>query len=165
MARRVLGEGHEIKLTMSWNYARALYENASATLNDVCEAVTTLEETKRKARRVMGRAHPLAMNIESSLRESREALSARDVSSISEAFAAMTRGMRKTIHLLVAKSRITVLTHNGQFLPRLPLPRQQRKRPPAAPQLGTRIGDGLAMVDLLLGIGQSVAPRDGRVVP
>ena len=41
---------------------------------------------------------------------------------------------------------------------------QQRKRPPAAPQFGTRVRDGLAMVDLLLGIGQFVAPRDGRVI-
>ena len=78
MARRVLGEGHEIKLTMSWNYARALYENASATLNDVCEAVTTLEETKRKARRVMGRAHPVTMSIERDLRVARAKLRARE---------------------------------------------------------------------------------------
>ena len=78
VARRVLGEGHEIKLTMSWNYARALYENASATLNDVCEAVTTLEETKRKARRVMGRAHPVTMSIERDLRVARAALRARE---------------------------------------------------------------------------------------
>ena len=78
VARRVLGEGHEIKLTMSWNYARALYENASATLNDVCEAVTTLEETKRKARRVMGHAHPVTMSIERDLRVARAKLRARE---------------------------------------------------------------------------------------
>ena len=108
VARHVFGDCHEDMLRLRWTYADALYSDPGATLDDLREAVTTLEETTRTTRRVMGRAHPLAMNIESSLRESREALSARDVSSISEAFAAMTRGMRKTIHLLVAKSRKTV---------------------------------------------------------
>ena len=40
-----------------------------ATLDDVREAVTTLEETERTARRVMGGTHPLTMGIEGALRE------------------------------------------------------------------------------------------------
>ena len=74
---------------MTLNYARALYKTDGATLDDLREAVTTLEELAPCARRVLGAAHPTAMTIELDLRESREALSARDVGSITEAFAAM----------------------------------------------------------------------------
>ena len=59
---------------MRWNYARTLYENPGATIDDVREAVTTLEETERTARRVLGGAHPSATVIGNSLRESRAAL-------------------------------------------------------------------------------------------
>ena len=88
-ARRVLGENNEITLKMRAVYARSLYEDQAATLYDLRKAVTTLEETEETARRVLGAAHPTAMTIELDLRESREALSARDVGSITEAFAAM----------------------------------------------------------------------------
>ena len=78
IARRVLGEGHDVTFRMRKGYARALCEDASATLNDVREAVTTLEETERTARRVMGRAHPLTTAIEHDLRHSRAILRARE---------------------------------------------------------------------------------------
>jgi len=42
-----------------------------ATLDDVREAVTTLEETARIARRVLGGAHPLTTQIEDDLRDAR----------------------------------------------------------------------------------------------
>ena len=42
VARRVLGEGHEITLKMRANYATALYGDHDATLGDLREAVTTL---------------------------------------------------------------------------------------------------------------------------
>ena len=74
VARRVLGESHAVTLNMPWHYARALYENPSATLDDLREAVTTLEETARTARRVLGGTHPLTSAIEGDLRESRAAL-------------------------------------------------------------------------------------------
>ena len=45
-----------------------------ATLADLREAVETLEETERTARRVLGAAHPSATVIGNSLRESRAAL-------------------------------------------------------------------------------------------
>ena len=64
MARRVFGEGRETTLRLRWNYADALYLDAGATLDDLREAVTTLEETERVARRVLGGAHPLTMEIE-----------------------------------------------------------------------------------------------------
>ena len=56
----------------------ALYRNNSATLDDLREAVTTLEETARTTRRVMGGAHPLTVAIETALREARAALRARE---------------------------------------------------------------------------------------
>ena len=56
---------------MRWNYAKALYRAEGATLDDLHEAVTRLEDTERTARRVMGGAHPLTAAIEKSLRNAR----------------------------------------------------------------------------------------------
>ena len=78
VAQRVLGESDEFTLKMRNNYAEALYEDASATLDDLREAVTTLEELERTARRVMGGAHPLTVGIEGYLRDARAALRARE---------------------------------------------------------------------------------------
>ena len=50
------------------NYAMALFMDDDATLDDLREAVTTLEELERIARRVFGGAHPLAMSIERGLK-------------------------------------------------------------------------------------------------
>ena len=61
-----------------WNYAHALYKADGATLDDLREAVTTLEGTTRTARRVLGGAHPLTVNVESNLRDARAALRARE---------------------------------------------------------------------------------------
>ena len=60
------------------NYARALYNDDAATLDDLREAVTTLEELERTARRVLGGAHPLTETIEDSLRQSLAALRASE---------------------------------------------------------------------------------------
>ena len=59
------------------------------------EAVTTLEDARRIARRVFGGAHPTTTGVAYDLREARAALRARergdvDVESIREAVAAMT---------------------------------------------------------------------------
>ena len=78
VARRIVGEEHLLTLKMRKNYARALCLNAGATLDDLREAVTTLEDVERVARRVLGGTHPLAMNIEASLRAARATLSARE---------------------------------------------------------------------------------------
>ena len=53
-------------------------ENSSATLDDVQEAVVTLWDAERIARRVFGDAHPLATAIEGDLRNARAALRARE---------------------------------------------------------------------------------------
>ena len=81
VARRLLGESHHLTLTMRWTYALTLYRADGATLDDLCVAVTTLEETKRIARRVLGGAHPVTVGIEDALRWSRTVLRANEVSS------------------------------------------------------------------------------------
>ena len=78
VARRVLGEHHETTLRLRWVYGEALYEAAAATLDELREAVTTLEDVERTARRVLGGAHPVTVNIEKGLRLSRAALRARE---------------------------------------------------------------------------------------
>ena len=78
VARRVLGDSHELTLKMRWTYAEALYKADGATLDDIREAVTTLEETDRISRRVLGGAHPATASIERDLVRTREALRARE---------------------------------------------------------------------------------------
>ena len=73
-------------------HAEALYGDPSATLRGLREAVTTLEDAERIARRVFGGAHPFAADFGHHLQKSRAALSARetgDMSSLREALAAM----------------------------------------------------------------------------
>ena len=71
VARRVFGEGRDLTLRMQLINARALYADADATLDDVREAVMTLEDTERTTRRVMGGAHPLVAEIGVALQEAR----------------------------------------------------------------------------------------------
>ena len=63
---------------MRWGYARALYRDDGATLNDLREAVTTLEEIERIARRVLGGAHPDTVGTERWLQQARTVLRARE---------------------------------------------------------------------------------------
>ena len=62
---------------MNWIYASALYRDDGATLDDHQEAVTTLEDTTRTARRVLGSTHPTTSRIEAGLQNARAALRAR----------------------------------------------------------------------------------------
>ena len=78
VARRVHGENQELVTSLRRNYARVLYDDPGATLDDMREAVTTLEELERIARRVLGGAHPLTTNIGTNLRDARAALRARE---------------------------------------------------------------------------------------
>ena len=57
----------------------ALYEDDGATLDDIREAITTLEDIERIARRVLGGANPITMRIETALRNARAALRAREL--------------------------------------------------------------------------------------
>ena len=93
VARRVLGEGHRLTFKMSWKYGDALYKDAGATLDDLREALTALEEAERIARRVLGGAHPTVDLIETSLHNARVAHRAREeggVDALREAVEAMT---------------------------------------------------------------------------
>ena len=78
VARRVLGEGHQTTLKMRKVYAKTLYFDEGSTLDDLREAVTTLEDTERIARRVFGGAHPTTTGIEEYLGYARAALRARE---------------------------------------------------------------------------------------
>ena len=59
------------------HYGEALYQHNGATLGDLREAVTTLEDTERTARRVFG-SHPLTAAIEDGLQDARAALRDRE---------------------------------------------------------------------------------------
>jgi len=83
VAQRVLGECQNTTLRMKTLYAQALYKDAGAMLADLREAVETLEETERTARRVLGGAHPVVGSIEVILRHARAALAARETPSAS----------------------------------------------------------------------------------
>ena len=78
VARRVLGESHDVTLKMRKVYAIALYRDPGATLDDLREAVTTLEETIPVTRRVLGGAHPTTRDRELDLQDARAALRARE---------------------------------------------------------------------------------------
>ena len=78
VARDALGENAVITLKLRSVYAEALYEDPGATLADLREAVTTLEDAERIARRVLGGAHPTTAGIEAALRDARAALHARE---------------------------------------------------------------------------------------
>ena len=56
------------------SYAEALYKDPAARLDDLREAVTTLEDTARIARRVLGGAHPMTVGIGEALRAARATL-------------------------------------------------------------------------------------------
>ena len=66
---------------MRWNYAEALYKDEAATLDDVREAVTTLEDTERIARRVFGCTHPMTKEIAFRLQNARATLRTRETPS------------------------------------------------------------------------------------
>jgi hypothetical protein len=94
VARRVLGESHESTLTTRLVYAKALYKDPVATLDDLREAVSTFEDAGRIARRVLGGAHPVTGYMEGDLQKARAALRARegDVEPLRAAVEAMAPG-------------------------------------------------------------------------
>ena len=79
--QRLLGKENRTTFKTRCLYARVLYCDPGATLDDVREAVTTLEEIDRAARRVLGGAHPTTTLIEDALRDARSVLRARETTS------------------------------------------------------------------------------------
>ena len=95
VARRVLGENDSLTLKMRSTYPEVLCGDPDATIDDLREAVTTLEDMEPTVRRVLGGANPLTAATELRLQLARAALRAReeaapdDVSSVCEEVAAM----------------------------------------------------------------------------
>ena len=81
VAQRVLGMSNDLTLRMRWIYGDALYEADGATLDDLREAVTTLEDVERIARRVLGGTHPTTGKIGDNLRGARAILHKRETPS------------------------------------------------------------------------------------
>ena len=84
VARRVLGESHINTVQMKKTYAQSIYRDDGATLDDLREAVTTLEDAGRIARRVFGGMHPLTSDVEKYLQEARAFLRVRETPSLPE---------------------------------------------------------------------------------
>jgi hypothetical protein len=78
VARRVLGDSSQLRLRIRERYARVLYKDPAATLDDLREAVTAIDDLVRDSRRVVGGAHPLHGSLERDLARARAALRARD---------------------------------------------------------------------------------------
>ncbi len=78
VVRRVLGASHDYTLKIRTAYGEAVYMDAAATLDDLREAVTTLEDAERIARRVLGGAHPTVAEVERGLIALRTMLRARE---------------------------------------------------------------------------------------
>ena len=63
---------------MRINYTRALCKDTAVPLDDLRDAVTTLEELAPTARRVLGGAHPTVVHVEHTLRNARAVVHARE---------------------------------------------------------------------------------------
>jgi hypothetical protein len=79
VAHILLGESDRLTLKLRWIYAQSLYKDDGASLDDLHEAVATLEDAGRIARRVMGGAHPYTTQVEDDLRDARATLRAREL--------------------------------------------------------------------------------------
>ena len=81
VARRILGESHAVTLRLRWLYANCLWDYKNATLDDVAEAVETLESVAKVWKRFMGERHPETANVLNALKEAREMLRLRRAAS------------------------------------------------------------------------------------
>ena len=84
VARRVLGESHQLTLKMRWSYARALSNDDSATLADHREAVETIDSVAKSWKRVFGESHPETPNVQGALEDAREVLALAAAASASK---------------------------------------------------------------------------------
>ena len=81
VARRVLGESGAYTLRLRWLYANCLCDCNNATLNDVAEAVQTLESVAQLWKRVMGERHPEMARVLNASKAAREQLRLRRAAS------------------------------------------------------------------------------------
>ncbi len=77
VAIQVLGKEHHVTTRLRWFYCQAIYKDADATLGEVREAVTMLEDVAITSRRVFGAEHPTARGCQYALDEARLLASVR----------------------------------------------------------------------------------------
>ena len=82
------------------NYARSLYLDDEVTLDDLREAVTTLEEAGRIGQRWLGGDHPFALSVGKSLRRARDTLRAREAEAVRVAERDATGAMQRDLDAL-----------------------------------------------------------------
>ena len=68
-------------------YGQSLFADPAATLDTLREAVRMVEDMARRARRVLGAAHPTAVDIDRTLKHARTNLRAREETPPAEAWA------------------------------------------------------------------------------
>ena len=74
--------GHDaITLRLRWLYANCLFDYKNSTLDDLVQAVETLEAVVKSWKRVMGERHPEMAKVLIALKEAREMLRLRRVAS------------------------------------------------------------------------------------
>ena len=78
IVQRVLGENNELVFRMKKIYVEAFLMDRAATPDEFREAVTMIEDTERTARRVLGGAHPFALDLARAVKVSRAALVIRE---------------------------------------------------------------------------------------
>ena len=83
------------------NYAKALWNDDDAALDDLHKAATTLEDTARIARRVLGGTHPHTAGIEDALRDARTVLRTHEA----EATEAAAQDAFRTARVKLAQER------------------------------------------------------------
>ena len=78
VARRTLGDEHDLTLNFRDTYAECLYQDPSASRDDVAEAIEISEDVQRRARRVFGPDHPNWTHLPRHLMAAREKLASFD---------------------------------------------------------------------------------------
>ena len=78
VAQRVLGKEDPLTIKLRWRCAEALYKDDGATLDELREVMTTLDDAERIARRVLGNLHPTTEGMRRDLQVVRAALAARE---------------------------------------------------------------------------------------
>ena len=79
VARRVLGKGNIDTIRLRWSYGLFLFRSPDATLDDIREAVATMEETYRTVEGVFGAEHAYTREMDpKDIRFARAELRARD---------------------------------------------------------------------------------------
>ena len=74
VARRALSDEHDLTLNLRKVYADCLCSDASASQDDVAEAIEIMEDVQRRARRVFGDGHPNWVDLPRDLMAARDKL-------------------------------------------------------------------------------------------